>query len=187
MPSRRPPRPRRALVGTLAMSALITTTYYLLPGTLSLPPGEWTVLYVCGISILTMAILLLGTRLLGAGPGARLNGLVAVLCVAVVFFAQAYLLLAKDGGQFAGLHTRTDALYFTMSTLSTIGFGDVHATGQVARAAVTGQIVFDLVILGFGVATVTTMLRARAGLRTSRPDGAVAGPARDDNDDQAGS
>jgi voltage-gated potassium channel len=185
MPSRPPPRPRRALLGLLAMSAAITTTYYLLPGTLRLSTGAWTVLFIVGISILTVAILLLGTRLLGAGPSARMDGLIAVLCVSVVFFAQAYLLLAKDGGQFADLHTRTDALYFTMSTLSTIGFGDVHATGQVARAAVTGQIVFDLVVLGFGIATVTTMVRARAGLRRTQP-GAIIGSGHGDHDDPAG-
>jgi hypothetical protein len=49
--------------------------------------------------------------------------------------------------QMAGLSTRTDALYFTLSTMTTIGYGDVHAEGQVARALVCGLIVFNVVVV----------------------------------------
>ena len=41
-----------------------------------------------------------------------------------------------------------DALYFTMSTIATVGFGDVHATGQAARVVVTLQIFLDLIFVG---------------------------------------
>ena len=61
----------------------------------------------------------------------RLEALVAVLYAFIVFMSLVYLGLGLQPGQFAGLHTRVDALYFTMSTIATVGFGDVHATGQV--------------------------------------------------------
>ena len=65
------------------------------------------------------------------------------------------------------METKTDALYFTMSTLATVGFGDVHATGQLARLLVTIQIAFNLVF----VATLVTVLskRVRRNLGVERP------------------
>ena len=57
----------------------------------------------------------------------------------------------------AGLHTRLDSLYFTMTTLTTVGYGDIHATGQTARALVLVQMVFNVVF----VAAAATLLSAR--------------------------
>jgi voltage-gated potassium channel len=47
--------------------------------------------------------------------------------------------------------TRTDALYFTVTVFTTVGFGDIVATTQVARLVVTVQMILDLVVLGLGV------------------------------------
>ncbi len=138
------------------------------------------VLFTIGVVVLAVVILLLVSRVLAAGPAARLQGLIAVMCVAVVFFAEADYMLSRLPGQFASMHTRTDALYFTVSTLATVGFGDVHATGQTARAAVTAQIVFNLVFLGTVVAIISSMARERVAQR--QREGAVAG--RDDADDR---
>ena len=49
--------------------------------------------------------------------------------------------------QVSGLETRTDALYFTLSTMTTVGYGDVHAEGQLARAMVCVLIVFNVVVV----------------------------------------
>jgi voltage-gated potassium channel len=59
------------------------------------------------------------------------------------------------------LHTRTDALYFTLSTLTTIGFGDVHAVGQVARVLVIVQMIFDVVFVAAVAATLRGHLSSR--------------------------
>jgi voltage-gated potassium channel len=64
-------------------------------------------------------------------------------------------------GQIVGLDTRTDALYFTLSTMSTVGFGDVHAEGQVARALVCCLIVFNVVVIA-------SLVRLVAGRNPSR-------------------
>ena len=69
--------------------------------------------------------------------------------------------------QFAELETKTDALYFTLSTLATVGFGDVHAAGQLGRALVSVQVTFDLVFVAAVVTVLTTQLRARAAERRS--------------------
>ncbi|WP_281367034.1 potassium channel family protein [Janibacter alkaliphilus] len=40
-----------------------------------------------------------------------------------------------------------DALYFTMTMVSTVGFGDITATGQLARVLVTLQMAFNLLFI----------------------------------------
>jgi voltage-gated potassium channel len=62
-----------------------------------------------------------------------------------------------------------------MSTLGTVGFGDIHATGQLARGLVTPQIVFNLVFVGTLASLVTTQVRRRASeLRDNQPPPAGA-------------
>ncbi len=77
----------------------------------------------------------------------------------MLFFSWSDASVAKLPGQFAQLHDKTDALYFNVSTLATVGFGDVHPVGQLARAAVTLQIVFNLVFLGAAVSMITGFFR----------------------------
>jgi hypothetical protein len=81
------------------------------------------------------------------GQAVRLEALVALVYAFLVFCSLVYVGLASKGGEFVGLNDRIDALYFTMSTVGTVGFGDVHAEGKAARVVVTGQIFFDLVFL----------------------------------------
>ena len=103
---------------------------------------------------------------------ARLLGLLLAAYVAMLLFATAYYLLALDQPeQIAGLHTRTDALYFTISTLSTVGFGDIHAAGQAARAMVTLQMGFDLLVIGLAVATAKNAGVPSSGERGGRHAG----------------
>jgi voltage-gated potassium channel len=85
----------------------------------------------------------------------RAAALVVVLVVTVVLgFAYGYLALqARSPGELSGLSTHMDALYFTVTMIATVGFGDIAPTGQVARAVATTQMIANLVILGFVVRT----------------------------------
>lgn len=146
----------------LGSAAVLTVLYFLLPARGQLTTTWWTVLFVCGLVVLGLLVLLLVGGLLRAGPDVRLQRLFVLLCVTVLFFAEAYYLLAQMPGQLTDLRTKTDALYFTVTTLSTVGYGDVHAAGQLARVTVILQIVFDLFFIGLAVAVGTGLLRARA-------------------------
>lgn len=102
--------------------------------------------------------------------GQRVLGLLSVLYVVVVFFAAAYFLIERsDPAQFDGIRTRTDALYFAIVTLGTVGYGDVHPAGQLARVATTVQIVFDLVVIGALFAVMSSQIAHRLEVaRSSR-------------------
>jgi voltage-gated potassium channel len=180
-PPQQPPQQRMGgrqqlwtTVRGLAVIIALLIAYYLLPSGSRIGLDGFAVLFCIGVVVLSALILILANRLLAADPAAaKVIGLLAVVCIAILFFARADYLLALEPGQFAELHTKTDALYFNVSTLATVGFGDVHATGQAARAAVTVQVVFNLVFIGLGVTLVTGLLKHRA---RSRSSGAGAGP-----------
>ena len=61
-----------------------------------------------------------------------------------------HYLLALDG-QFRGLETKIDAVYFTVVTIGTVGYGDITPIGQGARVAVTLQILFTLTVVGAAI------------------------------------
>lgn len=93
-------------------------------------------------------------RAASSGQG-QLLGLLIAVYASVLFFALTYYVLAAgDPNQIAGLATRLDALYFSLTIVSTVGFGDVHATGQAARAIVCLQIGFDLLFISLALAAV---------------------------------
>jgi len=114
------------------------------------PMGLTVLVALAGLGGLTFAFVTLANRarLSTDQTAVRLEAVVAVLYAFIVFTSLVYLGLASSKGQFTGLHNRVDALYFTMSTIATVGFGDVHATGEVSRAVVTVQIFLDLIIVG---------------------------------------
>jgi voltage-gated potassium channel len=105
-------------------------------------------------------------------PAVQVDGLVLLVSVVVPLFSLGYFALeSADPDQFADLATKTDALYFTLSTLATVGFGDVHATGQLGRGLVIVQITFDLVFVAAVVSVLSTHIRRRAAVIRGRPDG----------------
>ena len=103
----------------------------------------------------------------------RLDGLIVVIVlVMVVFSFSFYVLQQHDPTQFVSMETRLDALYFTMASAATVGFGDVHAAGQFARGLVLAQMIFNVVFIGTAVALLSTRIRqvasARAQTRTTQ-------------------
>jgi len=106
---------------------------------------------------------------------------VAVQVLALVFplfivvFAASYFLLAREHpASFNAQLSRTDALYFTMTVFSTVGFGDLVAVSETARLVVTGQMVGDLIVIGAGV----HLLAGAVRLGEQRHGAGVDGPTK---------
>lgn len=157
---------------TLLFVVVATVVYFVIPVPGKMRESSWAVLFGAGLIVLALLIMLSIRTLLRATEGVRVRSLIVLLCCAVLFFSWANVALAAIPGQFTDLHTKTDAVYFSVSTLGTVGFGDVHASGQLARAAVTLQMLFNLVFLGTALTFVTGILRQR--VQASRRQ--VAGP-----------
>jgi voltage-gated potassium channel len=161
----------RRVLSLSALVSLILLAYFLVPVENHLHPGN---LVRAAVALLSLGLLAAGMiqllRVHAQDNERRVEGLILGIVVVVVFFALGYYLLARhDPHQVEGLHTRIDALYFAMSTMSTIGFGDVHAAGQAARVLVIAQIVFDLVFVAAAASLVTAHLRqARTTQRKPR-------------------
>jgi hypothetical protein len=79
----------------------------------------------------------------------RIQRLLVALYLLVLGFALLYAVTsAAAPEQFSGLVNRTDALYFSVTTTATVGFGDIHAAGTPARLMVTAQMLFNLIYIG---------------------------------------
>ena len=102
----------------------------------------------------------------------RADGLVVgIVSVVLVFALSFYLLVRAQPGQVEGLQTRLDALYFTMSTLTTVGYGDIHAAGQTARILVLVQMGFNVVFVAATASLLSTRVKAAAKSRAERRGG----------------
>ena len=87
-------------------------------------------------------------------PAVRaVEGLASTAPLFLLLFAATYFLMAQADASNFNVHalTRTDALYFTVTVFSTVGFGDITATSQAARLMVTVQMILDLLVLGLGI------------------------------------
>jgi voltage-gated potassium channel len=95
----------------------------------------------------------------------------------LLLFASVYFAMARGSPASFSTHslTRTDSLYFTVTTFSTVGYGDITATSQAARLMVTVQIILDLLVLGLGIRIfIGAVQRARQEHRD--PAGPAAAP-----------
>ena len=152
---------RRAILRGIARTVLLLagfTAVFLLVPWKALELGDTVLITVVFLTGLAGAAALIVWQVIAyrdakMSGGARLQGLLVALYVAVLFFALSYYLLAISNPEaIAGVETRLDALYFSLTIVSTVGFGDVHAINQAARAVVSLQLVFDLMFVSLAVA-----------------------------------
>jgi hypothetical protein len=145
-------RPRRALViiaRSLLVSAAVVAGYFVLPFNSLAADTLWEL--VAGLVVIT-GLLAWQIRGILRSP---LPGVQAVATLAismplfVVVFAAAYFLMGQaDASQFTQPLTRFDALYFSVTTFTTVGFGDITAVTEAARAVVTAEMVLTMVLVG---------------------------------------
>ncbi|SDD00695.1 potassium channel family protein [Glycomyces harbinensis] len=119
---------------------------------------------------LTLALLVLIALVIGRQavrqlrePDAPLGTLVVGIVAGLLVFALVdYGVAVHRPEEFSGLRTRVDALYFALSTLLTVGFGDVSAQGQVARVVMCVQMAFNFTAIAGSASLVARNFAARA-------------------------
>lgn len=156
---------RLALLRPLLIAVLLVVVYYLWPAGRTRDTA--TLASVVVIIAVLVALLMWQVRAISMSRAPRLRAIEALatsIPLFVVLFAGFYTnLSAYEPESFTEQLDRTDALYFTVTTLATVGFGDITAVSDTARVAVTVQMVSGLVLLGVGVKVV--LGAAESGVR----------------------
>ena len=99
-----------------------------------------------------------------------IEALVVSVTLFVVLVAGSYLYLSSAvPAAFSEPLDRMGALYFTVTVLSTVGFGDIHPVSSLARAAVTGQMVMDVVLVGVVVRVLVAAARISLHPASEKP------------------
>ena len=93
----------------------------------------------------------------------------------LVFASTYFVMQSASAATFTQPLTRTDALYFTVTVFSTVGFGDITAKSEAARVLLIVQMLGDLALLGAGVRVLLGAVR-RGQQRSQDPEDG-AGPA----------
>ena len=148
-------RRRRLVLGllrALATAVVLVALYYLLP----LDHIKNVPLTLTGGLVILVAVIAWQLRAIPRAKEPAVRAVVALAATVPLFvllFASAYFVMARASPANFSTHqlTRTDALYFTVTIFSTVGFGDITAASQGARLVVTAQMVLDLLVLGLGI------------------------------------
>jgi voltage-gated potassium channel len=145
----------------VASIVVVTAAYYLLPFDRS-ATGVAVTLLVAGL-VIFVGLVAFQVRAIAASPFPGLRAIEALATSVPLFlalFASTYFVMARlSPGSFTAPLTRTDALYFTVTVFSTVGFGDITAKTETARLVVTGQMIADLVILGLAIKAIVGAIR----------------------------
>lgn len=138
---------------TTVVLGLLTTVYFVIP--LRLRP-DVSVLTRAAVAVViaTAAVLYLRWRRdRPLSPAyARIELLLVVLYGLVLAFGLIYTFIATYApAQFSGLNDRVDALYFSVTIIATVGFGDIHARDTAAQLVVTVHMLINLIYIGTAV------------------------------------
>lgn len=163
-------RARRRVIARSVLRAggslvAIVTIYYLMPLETS---ATWVaiIILIAGlIALIALAAFHVSSILRSPFPGLRAAEALAVnVPLFLVLFASTYLVMDRiSRANFTQPLTHTDALYFAVTVLTTVGFGDITPRTEAARLVVTGQMITDVVIIGLAIQVI--IRAARKGQR----------------------
>jgi voltage-gated potassium channel len=168
-----PPAKRRRLIYGVVLRGLLTSTalvvlYYVLP--YRLLNSDTVLRFLAGLLIFIGITVWQVKTIIGsrypALKAAQALGLIFPLYL-LVFASTYYLMEQASAANFSQPLTRTDALYFTVTVFSTVGFGDIVAKSEPARIVLIVQMLGDLAVLGAGVRILLGAVRRGQQRRTN--------------------
>jgi hypothetical protein len=173
-------RTRRTLL-VKSIARVIGITVALLVAYFAAPIGQdgdpiGLILLVVGLALFAVLVVYQVIRIVNS-PAPQLRAAEAlgtVVPLVIVVFATVYVAMsASDPAGFSEPITKINGLYFTVTVLATVGFGDITGTSEAARIAVTVQMLLDLLIIGVLVKVIIGA--SRIGLERRRAEQAQAG------------
>src|SRR5215470_2845276 len=150
----RPPvlRVVRSMLRAAGSTAALVVIYYLLPLDHASTALAVTILTIGLVALIGLVAYQVRSIVRSKFPLLRgVEALATSIPFFLLLFSATYIVLATiSAGNFSQPLNRTDAIYFTVTTFATVGFGDITAKTDLARMVVTGQMLADLVVLGLG-------------------------------------
>ena len=170
------------LARSVIVGILLFVAYYLLP--LNKPEGFGVALLVGGL-ILVAAVVAWQVRAIQNSPFPRLRGfqtLISGIPLLLVVFAAVYYLTGQaQADSFTQPMDKIGAMYFTVTVFSTVGFGDITATTDLARTLVTVQMLVNLVVIGLVAKVIFGAVDTGVKKRSAKNHQPPAPPAADRN------
>jgi hypothetical protein len=159
----------RAVGSTVALVAI----YYLLPLDHASTWVAVTILVIGLVVLIGLVAFEVRSIVVSRFPGLRgVEALATSIPLFLLLFASTYVVMTViSASNFSEPLTRTDALYFTVTVFSTVGFGDITAKTEAARLVVTGQMITDLVVIGLAVKVIVGAVKRG---RQQQPTSAAA-------------
>ena len=149
---------------------MVVAIYFLIPMDHAITASTVIWLVVAGLVLFAVLAWQIRRVIRSKHPGVRaVEALALSIPVYILLFATVYFLMAHGQSYaFGAQHlTRIDAMYFSATAFTTVGFGNIAANSQAARVVVTVQMMSDLVVIGIvvrGVMTAVKMGRQRPGV-----------------------
>src|ERR1700733_7266084 len=178
-PEARPPFRRivRSALRAVGSTVALVTIYYLLPFDRTSTGGAAAILVLGLVLLVGLVAFQVRSIIRSRFPALRaVEALATSVPLFLLLFAGSYLVLSTISARSFGQSlTHTDALYFTVTVFSTVGFGDITAKTEAARLVVTSHMTADLPIMGLGIRVIfgaVTRSRTRqqpADAGTERP------------------
>ena len=167
----------RAVLRGVVVTTVLVVLYYLLP--LDRPwDTDTAVRLLIGLLVFTGLAVWQVRAIVGARyPGLRAaEALGLIVPLYLLVFASTYFVMERaSAANFTQPLTRTDALYFSVTVFTTVGFGDISAKSETARVVLIIQMLADLALLGAGAKVLLGAVRRGQQRRTGTGDG--DGPA----------
>jgi voltage-gated potassium channel len=147
----------RALGSTIGLVAI----YYLLPLDRTSVRAAVAILGVGLLALVGLVVYQVRSIINATYPALRAVGALATSApIFLLLFAGTYFVTSGiSASNFSEPMTRTDALYFTVTVFTTVGFGDIVATTEGARVLVMGQMIVDIGIIAIGAKIIVDAVR----------------------------
>jgi hypothetical protein len=164
-----------SLLRSGATVVVLVVLYFLAPLDRSLDAGAW-IEFVIGLLAFACVIAWQVRGILGSGvPRLRAIQAVAVgLPLLLLLFASTYVVISHNASaSFTEALSHTDALYFTVTVFSTVGFGDIVPVSEIARIVTMTQMMMGLIAVGL----VAKIVLGAVQVAVRRRDSAASGDA----------
>jgi hypothetical protein len=159
-----------ALLHSVVSVCLLVAAYYAAP--LDRPLGRGTGLLFFGALLVFAALVAHQVRGILRSRRPRLRAIRALIVgvpLLIVVFAATYCTVdAQQARAFSEPLSRTDGLYFTVTTFATVGFGDIAPVSELARVLVTVQMLIGLLTVGVIAKVLVGAVKMAEGRQSER-------------------